>query len=277
MAQVQTDFLPHTHGFPFKNAFEQRLPLRYDLPLGGSIDLNTVSDGLSGGMCFATLDYFKAGLRPPAAADERLLAYLRGRQVDCLKVETILKVLAGLLLEPDTRQANLLRREIPKLRRRLEKGQPTVLALLYNGVKEAQPASHFVLAVGYTLDESRQLFSLNLYDPNHPGVTQRLSIPLAEGELAYGGAALAGLFVVDYKRNRKPPAAVWPEAALAFGAEAPAAFKLHWPVDSRRVNQYFGENPDSYKGFGLPGHEGLDLYARDGANSYAAAAGDVYQ
>ena len=276
MVQAQTGFLPHTHGFPFKNAFEQRMPLRYDLPLGVSIDLNAVSDGLSGGMCFAALDYFMAGVRPPAVADERLLAYLRGRQVDCLKVETILKILAGLLLEPAARQANLLRREIPKLRRRLEKGQPAVLAILYSGVKEAQPASHFVLAVGYTLDQSKRQISFNLYDPNFPGATQRLSIPLAGGELAYGGAALAGLFVADYKVNRKPPAAVWPEAALAFAAEVPA-FRLRWPVDSRRVNQFFAENPDSYKGFGLPGHEGLDLYAPDGANIYAVADGEVYQ
>ena len=43
------------------------------------------------------------------------------------------------------------------------------------------------------------------------------------------------------------------------------------------MNQFFGENPDSYKGFGLPGHEGLDLFAPDGANIYAAAEGDVYQ
>ncbi len=275
MVQAQTGFLPHTHGFPFNNVFEQRMPLRYDLPLGGSIDLNAVSDGLSGGMCFAALDYFKAGLRPPVAADERLMAYLRGRQVDCLSVGTLLKMMAGLLAEPGKRRAQV-RRELARLRRRLEVDQPVVLALLYTDVREAQPVGHFVVAAGYALDESQRRLSLTLYDPNHPGATQRLSISLATGELEYGGAALAGLFVVAYKRNRKPPVQAWPEAVLAFEAEVPA-FRLRWPVDSRRVNQFFAENPESYKGFGLPGHEGLDLYAPDGANIYAAAEGEVYQ
>ncbi len=53
-------------------------------------------------------------------------------------------------------------------------------------------------------------------------------------------------------------------------------FKLYWPIDSRRVNQFFGENPELYKQFGLAGHEGLDLWAPNGANIYAAAEGEVY-
>ena len=54
-------------------------------------------------------------------------------------------------------------------------------------------------------------------------------------------------------------------------------FKLQWPVDVHRINQYFGENPDFYAPFGFPGHEGLDISAGMNANIYAAAAGEVYQ
>lgn len=52
-------------------------------------------------------------------------------------------------------------------------------------------------------------------------------------------------------------------------------FRLQWPVEEHRVNQYFGENPATYAPFGLPGHEGLDLWAPTGANVYAAADGTV--
>jgi uncharacterized protein YgiM (DUF1202 family) len=53
--------------------------------------------------------------------------------------------------------------------------------------------------------------------------------------------------------------------------------KLRWPVDNPIVTQHFGKNPGFYKPFGLPGHEGLDLYAPMNANIYAAADGEVYQ
>ena len=57
----------------------------------------------------------------------------------------------------------------------------------------------------------------------------------------------------------------------------PDQFRLNWPVDNHTVNQYFGENPAFYAPFGLPGHEGLDLFAPTNANVYAAADGQVYE
>ena len=53
--------------------------------------------------------------------------------------------------------------------------------------------------------------------------------------------------------------------------------QIQWPVDSRIINQGFGENPDFYKPFNLPGHEGIDFYADMDANVYAAAPGAVIQ
>jgi len=50
---------------------------------------------------------------------------------------------------------------------------------------------------------------------------------------------------------------------------------LRWPTDYFVVMQPFGVNPDLYRRWGLPGHEGLDIRAPEGADVYACADGVV--
>jgi hypothetical protein len=50
----------------------------------------------------------------------------------------------------------------------------------------------------------------------------------------------------------------------------------HWPTPHRRINQAFGANPDRYAQYGLPGHEGVDIYANHGDTIRAVAGGVVY-
>jgi hypothetical protein len=52
-------------------------------------------------------------------------------------------------------------------------------------------------------------------------------------------------------------------------------FRLRWPTDFGSLDQGFGENPALYRRWGLPGHEGVDIFAPRGARIYACAAGRV--
>jgi len=56
-------------------------------------------------------------------------------------------------------------------------------------------------------------------------------------------------------------------------------FQLRWPTTSPNITQPFGVNltgiPDFYTRFGLPGHEGIDFEASEGAEVFACADGII--
>jgi murein DD-endopeptidase MepM/ murein hydrolase activator NlpD len=56
----------------------------------------------------------------------------------------------------------------------------------------------------------------------------------------------------------------------------PQPFRFEaWPTTERRVTQRFGANPDYYRQFGLPGHEGVDIAAAHNTPVYVVADGTV--
>lgn len=57
---------------------------------------------------------------------------------------------------------------------------------------------------------------------------------------------------------------------------SPLPFRLFWPTDYPVITQGFGDNPEIYGAFGLPGHEGLDIRAPYNTNVYAGADGEVF-
>jgi murein DD-endopeptidase MepM/ murein hydrolase activator NlpD len=72
-----------------------------------------------------------------------------------------------------------------------------------------------------------------------------------------------------------PPAGPEPEGP-SVTVDGPVEFRFqHWPTVKKGLNQGFGERPEKYKKFGLPGHEGVDLPAPFGTPYMAVAPGRV--
>jgi hypothetical protein len=62
----QREFLPSADGFAFANDWPQGPAVTVPL-LIGSVGIGNIARGLCGGMVFAALDYWRAGVVPPDA------------------------------------------------------------------------------------------------------------------------------------------------------------------------------------------------------------------
>ncbi|MBI4926366.1 MAG: SH3 domain-containing protein, partial [Anaerolineae bacterium] len=272
MPILQTAFDPVRHGFVLSNAAAPAIPIHYALPGVGTLRVEDLVTGLDGGLCFSALDSFHAGGESSRAADLSALgkpafARLCDRHLDCLPVTVAVDLLGWTMLDPTAAAARSLREELPRLRRQLKRGLPAVAALI--PARRSGQAARVAIVVITALDEdpAQKRAELALYDPNRPGETRRVSFAFKSAPPAQGWLAFA---LLPYTPRALP-------MQLAARPALTVPFHLAWPVDSRRVNQFFGENPASYKPFGLPGHEGLDLFAMTGANIYACADGVVEQ
>ncbi len=88
-------------------------------------------------------------------------------------------------------------------------------------------------------------------------------LPEQTGQLQAIGVA----FVPESFPSPRPPAAP-PDPAGAFRF-------THWPSTGTTIWQPFGVNPERYKKFGFPGHEGIDIDAPFGSPLFAVADGTV--
>jgi hypothetical protein len=213
MSEQKTTFTALEHGYKFANRFDYSM--RFELPLLPPIDLGELVLGLCGGMCFAALDYYSAGReipggsRRPAAGTERR-RFLERRQFESLvPPDGILKVIHWMVRSDRDVARMTAGREFRKLRTRIGRGEPAVLALIRMDEHGDPTKNHQVIATGYQLGEQSRSLRVDLYDPNHPRKTPKLTFDLRNPARGIAprqstGEVLRGFFVIDY-RKRPPP------------------------------------------------------------------------
>ncbi len=217
MYERRTNFSAETQGFRFRNRFDLLPDMK--LPGGLSLDLGDFIVGLCGGMCFVALDYFHSGVPVPHVDDvdrlpPALLKALRQRQRESNSLP-VLKKLLSWVMKPDGDVSRLTAwREFPRMRAKLDAGQPAVLLLVHTHGLQNPTLNHQVVATGYSFDALTREAEIHVYDPNRPGSPERLAVNLASAAAGwdlrrYHGEPLRGFFVQGYRQ--KPPPEVYPD------------------------------------------------------------------
>ena len=223
--QIDTGFRPSKHGFGFPNAW-------HDVLLGVA-----ASRGRCGGMVFAALDRFAAGvpLTPAEQAaalpahDAELARVIWRRQVESVATHLgsnlwRFAVLTYLPTHAPAGTAETTRREIPRLLEALEAGLPVPLGLVSGLSLRHLARNHQVLA--YAVDVGDGPPRIRVYDPNLP---RRDDVVLEVRPENPGRVIeLVGARVIPWRGlfvERYAPAPA-PGAVIVDGARAPVARRV---------------------------------------------------
>jgi hypothetical protein len=178
------NFLPSRDGFAFTNAWPSEPAVALPTPFG-NINIGNADAGLCGGMVFAALDYWHAGILAPAARPaqgEALYGYLVRRLVDSWHVpagvaqyyqwmnlpdgDTGFDVLGQHVVTDRGLAWRTIQAQWPQITADLDQGTPAALGVVT--VASASPAdlgrNHQVLAYG--CDVSASQVTVWVYDPN---------------------------------------------------------------------------------------------------------------
>jgi hypothetical protein len=140
----------------------------------------------------------------------KLYRHLVTKQVESLiPPDGVFKVLIWTAKEDGYVWRHTAGTEFRKLRSRLDKRQPAVLALIRVRWGEDPGLNHQVVARAYDYDEQSGKVAIMLYDPNHPGKEPRLTMSVAQPLRGINakestGERLRGFFVIDYKPGKPP-------------------------------------------------------------------------
>jgi hypothetical protein len=222
------EFLPSRDGFAFDNTWPPAPGLPIRTPFG-VLGLGNAAAGLCGGMVFAALDYWRAGLAPPVARPAPgtpLYRHIVRRLIDSWHLPAgvaryyLWMNLAGADYRPLVLGQRLtlhglgwrtIDRHWPRVRASIDAGCPAALGVVT--MASAWPGelgrNHQVLAYGY--DVSGSMITLRVYDPN--------SGPADDIRIRFDSAAPAGFehnigirwpvrgfFVTRYSPAVPPPA-----------------------------------------------------------------------
>jgi hypothetical protein len=220
------DFRPSVNGFPFANWFPTDRPFfLFDTPLG-PVQLADASRGLCGGMIFAAMDLFHAGVRDlPGTPTEPLFRHFCRRLLTSWGIPfgwmryvewqvrpTASRFVSGVRTRRGV-SSLMIETEWPKIRSLLDAGKLVPLGV----VKQAgwslrkMALNHQVLAYGYDLHGDD--VTVHIYDPNFPGddtatLRWNLADPDAAREVTHSceGPTVRGVFLTEYHPPRQLPA-----------------------------------------------------------------------
>jgi hypothetical protein len=173
-------FRPSLNGFGFANRWPHVPPLRFRVggPVPLELAIGDAANGLCGGMALAALDLWFAGVPAPPDTDPPLegspaFRYLVRRQLDSFELgigPARFYLLGAPWRSATSRSAEVLGRELPRIRRDLAAGRPIALGLVH--AVSANPATliqdHQVVAHGIEAGPEPGSLSLRIYDPNLP-------------------------------------------------------------------------------------------------------------
>ena len=213
-------FSAAANGFAFANRWPHVPPLRFRIggPVPLELAIGDAANGLCGGMAFAALDLWFAGVAPPTdpappAGGSPAFRYLVRRQLDSFELglgPARFYLLGAPWRTAASRSREVLARELPRVRRELATGRPVALGLVH--AVSANPATliqdHQVVACGQEPGPDPGSLALRIYDPNLPGDDSvRLvirNLPGSELELTYSGGPPVVAFFRQGYRPRDP-------------------------------------------------------------------------
>jgi hypothetical protein len=219
----RTGFDPRAHGFHFANDFVDKV---VTVPGYGEV----ATDGRSGGMAYAALDYWFAGLPVPShRADDfpdravpsdgtRLADFIHKRLFDSFATWSARQFLTWTLAQdhPTWSYPGVIRwtrEELPRLRRSIDAGRPVVLGLVGARSLGEVARNRQVVAYGYDEDglgtggsPDEGAIRVYVYDSHHPDHEVVLAFDPDHRQLegSMGGGPWRGLFLQDYARERPP-------------------------------------------------------------------------